>query len=162
MRNLALIGLAAVFSACGNGLGTIKGDDVEIMVKPGLCRGSSQGDNQSDCSIIVIAELKDGNCDLKVEAAQSLVSFAKGAGGKWIHWEIRVPSDFTFSKTPSGIRFANDGKANFTNPKWEDGGLTYRWKNRNGREDAGDFKYDIEVVDAKGKRCILDPVIRNR
>ncbi len=162
MRNLALIGLAAALSACGSSPGTISGDDVETKTKPGLCRGSNQGDNQSNCSIIVVAKRTDGACDVKVEASQQLVSFAKGAGGKWMYWEIKEPSEFKFSEKPSGIRFANDPRLNFTNPKWEDAGLTYRWKNRNGSEDAGDFKYDIEVVDASGRSCVLDPVIRNR
>jgi hypothetical protein len=125
------------------------------------CKGKAAGGNREECVILVDVVLTNAGCDVVVHVDQNEVDFDRGASNKWVIWQI--------DKNPGGYRFAPKGivfkkqNDNFRNDKSSPNGLGFRWKNRNGSDDAGEYPYTVAVQHLSGKpRCEHDPLIRNR
>ena len=160
MRMPILMALVALIAGCAESprMAHEKG---EPSFDAPECKGSGQGSNNDDCNIRVNIRLSGSSCSVDVQSSQDIVKFARGTSGKWIVWQIDGnPGGFRF--TPQGVGFKSDPQRNFTNDKVINAGTGFRWKNRNGNGDVGEYPYTLRVQNGNGSiHCEKDPRVVN-
>jgi len=77
-----------------------------------------------------------------------------------IHWKLDPPSA-AFVFDVNGISFKpGQNPGEFDEKELQDNGKQFHWRDKNTR--SGPYQYDINVRDAQGRLCHIDPFIHNQ
>jgi len=158
MRTIALTLIAFLIAGCQTGMRALAGGPPLGTPK---CLPS---DNTDDCKILVSVSVVDGRCTVNVASGQMIVGVKRGVGDKWLWWKIdgAPPGEWTFTRNGIAPKAkTTDWSDNFKNDKLSDDGTAFRWKNRN-NEPGREYEYEINLINAAGQTCKLDPIIKNQ
>jgi len=160
MRTIALTLVTILIAGCQTGMEVRAGGPPQGTPK---CQPS---DNTDDCKILVTVSIVGSTCTVSVPREQLTVGVKRGAGDKFIWWKIdgAPPGEWTFTRNGIAPKATTTGWSdNFKNDKLSEDGTAFRWKNQNKAEQAGrEYAYDINLINASGQTCKLDPIIKNQ